>query len=478
MLSSPSLSPLLLLLFLGVLFSSLSSCYPSLPINAPPKTTAPPPPPPPSRTSTNSGPNAMLPSESETLFKIMESMSSDRNWRASYPHPCGAGSSWPGIECKPGNDKHLHVSRLNFGTLPNPTCKPTATFPYLIFSLPQIQSIFFFNCFTRTRTTLSVSPNRLLNSSLRQLGLKSNPALVGPIPPQISSLKSLEVLTLSQNRLSGLIPVQVFSLKSLIHLDLSFNLLTGTIPFQIGNLKNLVGLDLSYNSLGGSIPGTIGQLGQLQKLDFSSNLLTGRIPDTIEKLNSLVFVALSNNGLGGKFPTGVSKLQNLQCFIMENNPMGIPLPVQFGMLVKLQELRLANSRYSGTIPPSFAQLRNLSTLSLQNNQLTGEIPVGFGTLSHIYHLNLSRNLLTGVVPFDAGFLKRLGKNLDLSGNPGLCLNPTEASSVKIGVSVCKTSKNGSLIVPMKHSEAASLFLDWFFLIGVLGIPQVLFSVWF
>ncbi|KAF8018079.1 hypothetical protein BT93_H3092 [Corymbia citriodora subsp. variegata] len=431
--SSPSLSPLLLLLFFLAFFSSLPSCFPSLPINAPPKITAPPPPPPPpSRTRTNSGPNAMLPSESEILFKIMESMSSDRNWRASYPHPCGAGSSWPGIECKPGNDNHLHVSRLDFGTLPNPTCKPTATFPYLIFSLPQIQSVFFFNCFTRTRTTLSVSPNRLLNSSLQQLSLRSNPALVGPIPPQISSLKSLEVLTLSQNRLTGVIPVQVFNLKSLIHLDLSYNLLTGTIPFQIGNLKNLVGLDLSYNSLGGSIPSTIGQLGQLQKLDLSSNSLAGRIPDTIEKLNSLVFIAMSNNGLGGKFPTGVSKLQNLQYFIMENNPMNIPLPVQFGMLVKLQELRLANSR----------------------------------------------NLLTGVVPFDASFLRRLGKNLDLSGNPGLCLNPTEAYSVKIGVNVCKTSKNGSLIVPMKHSEAASPILDWFYLIGVLGIPQVLFSVWF
>ncbi|KAI6697207.1 hypothetical protein NL676_017326 [Syzygium grande] len=410
----------------------------------------------------------MLPSESEILFKIMESMSSDQNWRASYPHPCGTGSSWPGIECKPGNDNHLHVSRLDFGTLPNPTCKPTATFPYLVFSLPHIQSVFFFDCFTHTRTTLSVSPNRLLNSSLQQLSLKSNPALVGPIPPQISSLKSLEVLTLSQNRLTSFIPVEVFSLESLIHLDLSYNLLIGTIPFQIGNLKNLVGLDLSYNSLGGSIPSTISQLGQLQKLDLSSNSLTGRIPDTIDKLNSLVFIALSNNGLRGKFPTGVSKLQNLQYFIMENNPMDIPLPVEFGMLVKLQELRLANSRYSGTIPPSFTQLMNLSTLSLQNNQLTGEIPVGLGTLSHIYHLNLSRNLLTGVVPFDASFLKRLGKNLDLSGNPGLCLNPTEAYSVKIGVNVCKTSKNGSLIVPMKQSEAASPILDWFYLFGCPG----------
>lgn len=434
---------------------------------------------PPQNTTLKPLPPSMVPSEAETLFRIMESMSSDQPWRISHPDPCKPGSSWPGLECKSGNDNHFHVSRLDFGNPPNPTCKATAKFPYLIFSLPYLQSVFFFNCFTHTQTTLSVSPNRLFNSSLQQLSLRSNPALVASIPPQISSLKSLQILTLSQNRLSGKIPVEIFNLNSLVHLDLSYNMLTGTIPNQLGNLRNLEGLDLSYNSLSGSIPPTVGQLGMLQKLDLSSNLLLGAIPETIEKLSSLAFIALSNNRLRGNFPKGLSKLQNLQYFIMDDNPMFIPLPLDFGKLVKLQELRLADSGYSGAIPATLSELKNLSTLSLQNNRLSGEIPPGFSGLSHIYHLNLSRNFLSGVVPFNSSFLIRLGRNIDLGGNPGLCLNPSEAYSVKMGVPICGRNKNGSLIAPLKKSEASSGSLHPFIFILVLslmGLHQTLFLV--
>ncbi|PON69400.1 LRR domain containing protein [Parasponia andersonii] len=419
------------------------------------------------------------PSEAETLFKIMESMSSDQTWRTSCPNPCQPDSSWPGIECKVGNDDRFHVSRLDFGTLPYPTCKKTASFPSLIFALPFLQSVFFFNCFTLTKATLSLPEDLVfINSSLQQLSLRSNPALSGIIPPQISKLKSLKILTLSQNHLSGKIPVEIFGLSSLVHLDLSYNMLSGTIPNQVGNLESLVGLDLSYNILTGSIPSTIGQLGQLQKLDLSSNLLTGGIPDGIGELSLLVFMALSNNQLSKQFPEGMEKLQNLQYFIMDDNPMSIPLPLELGKLVKLQELRLSDSGYSGTIPESFCQLKNLSTLSLQNNRLTGEIPVGFGDLSHIYHLNLSRNLLGGIVPFNSNFLSRLGRNLDLSRNPGLCLSSSEAYSVKIGVNICGRNKKGSISQPLMSSRVPSDQLSKsFFLLsafGALVLHQILF----
>ncbi|KAI3852423.1 hypothetical protein MKW92_030220 [Papaver armeniacum] len=423
----------------------------------------------------------MDPFEQETLFKIMESMSSDRNWRVSNPDPCKPGSSWPGLECKTNSkDTHYHVIRLDFGSPPNPTCKKTATFPSQIFNLPYLQSAFFFHCFTLTKTTLKIISSSSSPSTLQQLSLRSNQALVGPIPPQISSLKSLEILTLSQNQLHGEIPVEIFSLPSLIHLDLSYNSLVGTIPNQMGNLRNLVGLDLSYNSLSGTIPATIGNLVLLQKLDLSSNSLTGTVPETIEKLKLLAFLALSNNRFKGKFPKGITKLESLQYLLMDGNSMFMSLPNELGNLVKLQELRLGNSGYSGEIPTSFSRLMNLSTLSLENNRLTGEIPVGLSNLSHIYHLNLSRNMLSGVVPFNNGFLKRLGRNLDLSGNPKLCLNGSQTldDGVKIGtVSVCGSSnKNGYLIQqPFRKSDASPCAsFSLFSFITVLGIYQTLF----
>ncbi|ONK55658.1 uncharacterized protein A4U43_UnF520 [Asparagus officinalis] len=377
----------------------------------------------------------MDPSERETLFKVMESMSSDRDWRSSNPEPCKPGSSWPGLECKRLEDNHLHVTRLDFGSSPNPGCKKTAAFPAQIFNLPHLQSLFFFNCFRFTKTTLS-APSKP-SSALQQLSLKSNPALVGPIPPQISLLASLQVLTLSQNRLYGKIPESISLLASLVHLDLSYNSLAGQIPAKLSELKSLAGLDLSYNSLSGPIPQSIGKMGLLQKLDLSSNSLTGAIPESLGNLSLLNFLALSNNKLSGVFPKGLPNLRSLQYFLMDDNPMFVPLPFQLGRLVKLQELRLANSGYTGPIPGSFGWLTNLTTLSLENNRLTGEIPRGLSELGRMYHLNLSRNLLGGVVPFGSSFITRLGRNLDLSGNPGLCVDGSQRlEGVKVGVGVC------------------------------------------
>lgn len=422
----------------------------------------------------------MRQSEKETLFQVMESMSSDRVWRVSNPDPCTPGQSWPGIECKPGADNYLHVTRLDFGFGPNPSCMHNATFPSLIFTLPHLQSLFFLNCFNERKASLSFprlnesSPDSY--SSLQQLSLKSNPSLTGKIPAEISFFKSLQVLTLSQNKFSGSIPDSVASLTSLIHLDLSYNSLTGTVPVQVGQLRNLAGLDLSYNSLSGSIPASIGNLGQLQKLDLSSNKLTGAIPEAVGSLSDLSFLALNNNRLSGKLPKGFYQLRNLQYFIMDDNPMFVPLPSEIGNLTRLQELRLANSGYSGSIPISFTWLTNLSTLSLENNKLTGEIPVGLSNLGKMYHLNLSRNMLNGVVPFTAGFVKRLGRNLDLSGNTGLCINGSDGyyERADVGVGLCgeNASRTGT---GLNSSNGSSFRIQGFCqfgscsnIMGVLG----------
>jgi Leucine-rich repeat (LRR) protein len=387
---------------------------------------------------------AMDPAERETLLRVMESVSSDRDWRTvAGADPCA--SPWPGLECKPAQGaagRTMRVSRLDFGVPPNPTCKDAAAFPVGAFALPELRALFLVDCFKNpaAMTALTLPPASNLSASrLRQLSVRGNPSLSGTLPPQLSALRALQVLSVSQNaRVRGAVPQSLGALTSLVHLDLSYNSLTGAIPSRLGELRNLVGLDLSYNSFSGAIPARLGELAQLQKLDLSSNNLTGKVPATITGLKSLTFLAMSNNGLRGRLPAGLAGLRDLQYLIMENNPMGVPLPPQLGGIPRLLELRLANSGYSGPIPDTFAQLASLTTLSLENNNLTGRIPAGLSRLRRMYHLNLSKNGLDGVVPFDGAFLKRLGRNLDLSGNPGLCV-VADRAVVPDGVGVCSHS---------------------------------------
>ncbi|KAK2994863.1 LOW QUALITY PROTEIN: hypothetical protein RJ640_012826 [Escallonia rubra] len=241
-------------------------------------------------------------------IQIMDTMSSDQTyWSFSYPNLGKSGSSWVRIECKSGIDNHLHA------------CLWDTTKPGLEehINIPLHKYLAFLTFGLRSFSTASFIPKLSLlcfhktvffNSPLQQLSLRSNSARVGSIPPQISSLKSFQILTLSQNCLSGILPSELFILGSLVHLDLSYNSLTGNIPKQLGSLRNLEALDLSYNSLTCHVPYTISQLGLYQKLDLRSNSLVGSIPNIIEKLNSLVFLALSNNRLRGKFPKGIVKL--------------------------------------------------------------------------------------------------------------------------------------------------------------------------
>ncbi|KAK2993294.1 LOW QUALITY PROTEIN: hypothetical protein RJ640_009690, partial [Escallonia rubra] len=241
----------------------------------------------------------MDPSELKTQFKIMDTMSSDQtSWSFLYPNPCKPGSSWVRIECKPGTDNHVHVTRLVFGTPPNPTYKNTSTFPSQIFGLPYLRSAFFFNWFfIHTKTTITLFfTKQTLPCNIAQSLIKFCTCRLNPASNFFSKVSSNP------------------QILQFAHCN---------IPNQLGSLRNLEGLDLIYNSLTHLISYTVGRV---CFKNLSSNSLVRSIPNTIEKLNSLVFMALRNNKLRGElFFSQIQKPQKellcyIKYFIMDDNP--------------------------------------------------------------------------------------------------------------------------------------------------------------
>ncbi|KAI3912788.1 hypothetical protein MKW92_046202 [Papaver armeniacum] len=101
----------------------------------------------------------------------------------------------------------------------------------------------------------------------------------GEIPPVIASLKSLEDISLSSNKLSGHIPVDMFNPESnIFNLNLSSNQFSDKIPTEIGKLARLRNLDLSVNNLSGPIPGEIEDCQDIISLKLNNNKLNGPIP--------------------------------------------------------------------------------------------------------------------------------------------------------------------------------------------------------
>lgn len=109
----------------------------------------------------------------------------------------------------------------------------------------------------------------------------------------LSSLRFLEVLSLSQNHLTTL-PPALGTLTSLNQLHISNNKLT-CLPEELGLLNQLQILKANNNRIS-SVPSSIGNCCSLIEIDLSSNLLV-ELPETLGNLRNLKALHLSNNGL-------------------------------------------------------------------------------------------------------------------------------------------------------------------------------------
>ncbi|XP_062023465.1 LRR receptor-like serine/threonine-protein kinase RGI5 [Rosa rugosa] len=240
---------------------------------------------------------------------------------------------------------------------------------------------------------ITCSPqNRVISLSLPNVFLN-----LSSLPPQLSSLSSLQLLNLSSTNISG------------------------TIPPSFGQLTYLRLLDLSSNSLFGPIPPELGALSALQFLFLNSNRLSDKIPQQLANLTSLQVLCLQDNLINGSIPSQLSSLASLQQFRVGGNPyITGEIPSQLGLLTNLTTFGAAATGLSGTIPPTFGNLINLQTLALYDTEIVGSIPPEIGLCSELRNLYLHMNKLTGSIPPQLGKLQKLTSLLvwgnDLSGS--------------------------------------------------------------
>ncbi|KAJ3295825.1 hypothetical protein HDU79_008352 [Rhizoclosmatium sp. JEL0117] len=230
------------------------------------------------------------------------------------------------------------------------------------------------------------------------------------LSPCFGSLTNLQFIQCNNCGFSGSIPVEWSSLASLTVLSLSNNKLD-TIPDEFGNLSNLQRLFLS-NNLIDRIPSTFNQLRNLTSLYLIDNKLTHLDP-VICTLPRLFILSLSRNQISSTIPETLTAMPMLTTLDLSHNNLTGPIPTTWTCNL-LSDLNLSHNNLTSQIPSSLCTLPRLHTLNLSYNMLTGPIPETWPS-PHITTLNLSHNALTHTIPASLARIFFL-KELDLSEN--------------------------------------------------------------
>ncbi|KAK4407622.1 Receptor-like protein 34 [Sesamum angolense] len=237
-------------------------------------------------------------------------------------------------------------------------------------------------------------------------------------------------LDLSSNKL-GQIPESFFILEMLNTLDLSHNFFNSTNFPDFINLPKLQILDLSNNRITGEVPNWIWEIGngKLDYLNLSSNLLIGlqkpyHIPSSLnildEHSNQLhgelpplppyaYYIDYSHNNFEKSIPLNIGNSTTYTSYLsLANNSLSGAIPTSFCNATQLQVLDLSVNKLSGTIPPCLVQnLKQLGVLNLGGNNISGHILNTFCVHCSLEILDISQNYLKGSLPVSLANCKSL-----------------------------------------------------------------------
>ncbi|KAL4271145.1 hypothetical protein GQ457_13G029630 [Hibiscus cannabinus] len=310
------------------------------------------------------------------------------------------------------------------------------------FSSPMLRELLLGSC------NISVFPEVLRSSENLEVLDLSNNRISGAIPSWVWK-KSLSRLYLSNNQLSSLdqlLPSHsltsspICNMSQLWDFDASHNNLSGQLPNCLGNMSPLESFDASHNNLSGQIPNCLGNMSALSSLNLQGNKLSGIMPK-FSKANQLRFLKVGENKLKGQLPRSLAECTQLTVLDVGNNMMNDTFPfwleklsdlavlilrenMFYGQIKHLKHkisfpaldvLDIASNQFSGKLSVDFLQATQLRSLKIGANKLEGKLPSSLANCNNLEVLDLGNNMIHDTFPFWLEKLPSL-KVLILRGN--------------------------------------------------------------
>jgi Leucine-rich repeat (LRR) protein len=264
---------------------------------------------------------------------------------------------------------------------------------------------------------------------LRYLSLSYN-AFTGYVPDHFSEMTRLEVFSMSENALQGSLPKSLSALTNLKLLALNGNELTGGLA-EIYPLTSLEELYLQYNSFEDHLSnGSFNRLSDLKVLDAKSNRFYGPLPDILWNMSKLEVIDFHHNSLDGHINDVIIPNHPLKYFDVSSNVLGGSLPPSMSNLRSLTHLDVSYNRFEVVLPNYLANATKMKTLLFTENDMFGPqpIPDWIRNMKDLKHLSFRLTSRTGTIPTWFGELTQL-ELLDLDWNHISGTVPTEMAQL-------------------------------------------------
>ena len=246
------------------------------------------------------------------------------------------------------------------------------------------------------------------------------------LPAQFAKfLNTLRVLDLSRNELASLKPAQFLGAMSLKSLDLSKNQLSNLQADIFEGLDALQHLILSFNAIVFTESKVFRELSNLQDLNISNNRIRDLQPDVFDSMPSLTKLDISDNYIPALFPAMLNGLSALQELDLSNNPIRTIAADSFLDLSNLRVLKMSKTKLQRLKSPVFNGLNSLQHLSITNGYLQDIEQEILASLPTLTHLNLDDNMLETLAACSVSHMFAMGKQshartISLTGNPIFC----------------------------------------------------------